>query len=321
MCPRIDRDERHTGELRLVLHERPKLKERPTANPGSLLLAKLCPVANPLQVFHSDPASGVFSLGNELLADLMIDVPAKPRLPLFRSRYRLMAMATLAPFGSPGRLAQPPAMFRVLDSLLDSISGECILPSESTATLITPRSTPMNSLDSIGVPSGTSTVTSRNHLPSLRRTRSHCPLDQPNRSAWYFPIRNGTITLPSDRDAIRSLEADVLSHRERDGRVLAEPGPLGLVPLVRLDDLGDTPDRRVGGQTEPIAKLDIAELLKVELVGELSLEGDTRQPVSRFIEPLHRRLELGGLIGVGQELNLERDLHAPIVLALSTNVK
>ena len=51
--------------------------------------------------------------------------------------------------------------------------------------------------------------------------------------------------------------------------MLAELGPLGLVPLVRLADLGDASARRVGRVPEPSAKLGIAELLEVELVGQL----------------------------------------------------
>src|SRR5208337_1935430 len=42
----VDSLESDTGQRCLVLHERPKLKERPTADPRSLPLAKLCPATN-----------------------------------------------------------------------------------------------------------------------------------------------------------------------------------------------------------------------------------------------------------------------------------
>src|SRR5271157_636957 len=51
------------------------------------------------------------------------------------------------------------------------------------ATLAIPMSTPMKSVTGIGVPSGTSMVTIRNHFPSFRSTRSHCPLRWGSRSA------------------------------------------------------------------------------------------------------------------------------------------
>ena len=94
----------------------------------------------------------------------------------------------------------------------------------------------MKSVVGIGGRSGTSTVTSRNHLPSWRSTRSHWPL------AWVEPL--GLVLAHDEGDdhaagerqeahAVDALEA----HRPLvvgDRRVLAELGPLRLVPLVGI---------------------------------------------------------------------------------------
>jgi len=98
--------------------------------------------------------------------------------------------------------------------------------------------------------------------------------------------------------------------------VLAELGLLLLVPLVRLADLRDAADGHVGGKAEPLAKLDVTELLEQELVGEFPRERHARQPCRRLVELLDSRLELGGGFGVGQELSLERELHAPLILGM-----
>ena len=102
--------------------------------------------------------------------------------------------------------------------------------------------------------------------------------------------------------------------------MVAEPGPFVLVPLVGFHDLGDAPDRRVGGKSEPLAKLSIAELLKDELVGEPALESNARQPGRGLVEALDRCLQLGGGFRVRQELGLERELHGPIVLVFPSNI-
>ena len=75
------------------------------------------------------------------------------------------------------------------------------------------------------------------------------------------------------------------------------------------------------GKSEPLAKLGVAKLLKHELVGDLPLERDTCQPGGGFVEPFDRRLQLGGRLWIGQELGLERDVHATTVLVLSSKVK
>jgi len=98
--------------------------------------------------------------------------------------------------------------------------------------------------------------------------------------------------------------------------VLAELGLLLLVPLVRLADLRDAADGHVGGKAEPLAKLDVTELLEQELVGEFPRERHARQPCRRLVELLDSRLELGGGFGVGQKLSLERELHAPLILGM-----
>src|SRR5271157_5594524 len=120
----VDSLERDPSQRRLVLHERPQLSERPAAHPRSLPLAKPSPVADALEILHPNTASGVFGLCNELLADLVVDVPLVPRLLPLGSHDRLVAVPPLAPLGSPGCLAQRSSPGSVLDPLgLDLLRG------------------------------------------------------------------------------------------------------------------------------------------------------------------------------------------------------
>ena len=218
----VDPLEHHPGQRCLVLDERPKLKERPTAHSRSLRPAKPSPVADALEVFKADPASGVFGLRNKLLADLVVYVSPIPRFPLLGPRHRLVAVPPLAPSGSPGRLAQrSPPRVAYRTRLASIFSEVCFSPSPSTAMLITPRSTPKNSVAGVLVPAATSTVTSRNHLPSSRKYQVGLPLGvQVNFSAWYFPMTNATSTRPfkvEQAQAIGSLERHP-PHAERHRR-------------------------------------------------------------------------------------------------------
>lgn len=55
---------------------------------------------------------------------------------------------------------------------LDLVAGMDVA-ALSAAILATPRSTPRKSVAGVSVSGGSSTETRKNHLPSLRRTRSH----------------------------------------------------------------------------------------------------------------------------------------------------
>src|ERR1700693_191339 len=58
---RVHGHDRHAGQSRFVLHERPELPERPARMSSPLPLSNRCPVAYALQVLQGNPASGAFS--------------------------------------------------------------------------------------------------------------------------------------------------------------------------------------------------------------------------------------------------------------------
>jgi len=73
--PWIDQNDGHACQYRLVFHERTQLKESPSMMPVSLLPSNRYPVADSLEVFKDDAASGAFSGSNELLTDAVVFVP------------------------------------------------------------------------------------------------------------------------------------------------------------------------------------------------------------------------------------------------------
>src|SRR5216110_6405 len=79
--PWVHQDEGDPGNLALVRHERAELKERPSAVSRALALPNRYPVANPLEVFEGDGATGVFGLRDDALADGVVDVGAEAGLP------------------------------------------------------------------------------------------------------------------------------------------------------------------------------------------------------------------------------------------------
>ena len=52
---------------------------------------------------------------------------------------------------------------------------------------------------------------------------------------------------------------------------------------------------------------------EVVLVGRPVLERDAGDPVGRLFEPLDHRLELSGLVGIGDEADLDGELHITVM--------
>src|ERR1700722_15389334 len=73
---RIDELDRHPRQPRLADDEAPELRASPAVESISLPPGNREPFADASQVFQGDAAIGAFGLGDEILADPMVDVPA-----------------------------------------------------------------------------------------------------------------------------------------------------------------------------------------------------------------------------------------------------
>jgi hypothetical protein len=61
--------------------------------------------------------------------------------------------------------------------------------------------------------------------------------------------------------------------------------------------------------------------LQDELVADLPLERDAGKPVGRLVEAFGGRLEAVGLLAIGQELGLQRQLHASLIVRTALSIK
>jgi len=95
----IDHHERNPGPLRLVGEMALQLAEGPAAHPGALSFGKPYPRSDVRQILDGNTALRVLGKANNLLADAVIFMGAKPRLfpaeSLLRSAYSTRALAAL----------------------------------------------------------------------------------------------------------------------------------------------------------------------------------------------------------------------------------
>jgi len=95
-----------------------------------------------------------------------------------------------------------------------------------------------------------------------------------------------------------------------DGRSRLEDGAPRLVPLEAFHGLGDRPHRELSRNPEPLADLVIGPLVDHHLAEDSGLETDLGGKRRSFVEPLYRGQEVRLLMWCGQQLQLERELHA-----------
>jgi hypothetical protein len=249
--PGIDCHDFDADQTGLVFDEVPELVKRPSRYAGSLLLVKPLPVADALEVFQGDPASGVFSLGDELLAQDMVDItPESSFLPVLTGLGPPYILGPLAlPFACSGGLVEPVSPFGV--SFSDGIDcGPTVLLAVAVREDIID---PEIDTDEIG-------SRDRRSFGDIDRHQQEplAVLPQDQIALSFGPAESLGLILPhekrdydpplerADADPVRPPEANVLAHAIRDGGMLAEPGPDRLVSLVGFTDLSDTPDGHVG---------------------------------------------------------------------------
>lgn len=302
---RVDRHDGHTRKLGLVLHERSKLEERPSRVPVALPLPNRCPVTNARKVFEGDTASGAFGLGDDGLADAVVLLLSEPGF--LASKLLELFLGPLGPLA----LASLSTGLVLTSNLLDGFSGMHVaigINRDVHDTEIDTQEVRCWRLGSLG-------EIDRNEEEPLTVLAKHqitLPPGEPEPLSLVLAHHEGNDHATCEgkqADLVRSLEG----HHplvERYRGVFAVFGPLVLVSLVSFDNLSDATDCHLRGKTEPLTQLGVAKLLKLELVGNPLLERNTRQPGCGLVEPFDRRHELGGVFGCGQELGLERQLHA-----------
>ena len=147
---RVNQDNRHTGQARLVSNIGTKLVKGPVGMSCTLRLFDRYPLAYASEIFKGDTALGVLSLFHDMLRDTVIRVCLETSLAA--TQFPQFALSGLSPF----------ALQVAATMCVDPAAAPLyISPSLSVARLIMPRSTPRTSCTSMGLTSATLQDTNR----------------------------------------------------------------------------------------------------------------------------------------------------------------
>ena len=313
-CPagifRVNNLDPNTSKLRLVFDKAAELEESPSRHLGSLRLAKPCPIPDTLQFFEGNSFVGVFGLRNKLFAGGVVYVPAEALL-FAANRFELApdvlrALALLL-FGGSGFLQGTALVMELLSDIFNLVStvslpgvrGGDICDTQIHADEICGRrGRPIGHIH--GYEQEPLAVFSENEVGLPFGVGKTFLLVFAHHERDYHPALKRQET-----DTIHALEA----HQALvvwDAGVWPELRALLPVTLISFDYLSNAAYRHLCGKIESRTQVLIVEFLQRKLVCQFTFERLTSKPVGSFVESLHRRSELIGLLGVGQKLCLKR---------------
>lgn len=311
----INSDHGNTEQLPLVSNELTELGEGPSAHLCSLTLAEPCPLTDALEVFKSDPASSVFGLSHELLADDMVLVAAEAPFLVADPLHGPTGVLAGSPLVSLVHLpAQRPAdgvilladSFHMLprdagavaggDDLLDAkINAQKLLDLDwgfvgqvygrQQVELAAPEDQVALALDAVKAGLLVLAINQRDDLPAFERQQA-CLVH-----------------------ALKAHQSLVVGHRP----VGPEPWAVLLIPLEAFDGLADGADCHLAGQAKPLAKLPVAQGMDAGLTESLRVKANAGGVTGGGVELLHRRQQHPLLVRTGQQLKLQGKLHDSII--------
>ena len=263
--PGIDYDHWNTIKSCLVLYKEPELVESPSRHPGSLWLAKPCPVPDAIEVFQGYPATGVFSLRNEPFADHVVHVSSEALLFVtydFESAFDILGTLALR-FGLSCCFLEGLTMdTELLSYTLDSIST-VLLPIVRGGDI---GNAQVHSYE-VGDWCGCAIRHVYRHeqeplavLPEYQISLS-LGIGKPLLLVLAHDNRDENPSFKSqERNSVYTLEAHdtlIIGH----GCVGPELGTLVLVPLVGFHYLSNTSNRHLCRQPELRTKIPVVEFL------------------------------------------------------------
>lgn len=302
--PGVDQEDRHPGQDRFVGDKGAELEEGPGMEASALRGAtSRDSIADSAQVLERDPTLGAFGLRNEALGDAVVCISAEPGL-LSREFLKML-------FGA----LRPASLERLAEGGVASPDEIDLLPRVDLSVGVgeeihDPRVPAEGAVRVNGSPVGNIDRDEEEELASAVEEVS-LPFDpfEPlavvgaDEDREDEPAREGEQA--QSIEGAKVVEALVVGHSAQG----TEAGPLRLIPLIDLTDLGDDPHRHLGAKAEALSESPVVLLLEPELVGGLCLEGLSRQPITSLIDPLDGLEELFFLLGSADQLDHRDQLH------------
>ena len=301
---RVHCDETHARERGLVRQERTQLEERPRVQRAPLGLPDRYPIADAVEVFDGNAASGALGLTDEMLADAVVGMAVE--VLLLSSK---LSEVSIRGFRAP--------VLERLAELGGAVSGGvdgCSRVALSVGVDRDVSDTKIDAEPSLWIDRATLGYFDGNEEKQLALAIDQIGLAS---NALESPAMVRTDCTGDDDSAVNRKQADavepVLEGVDTlvvgDSAMRLEYGQLGLVALVDLADLRDGSNGVLRREAEALSKLPIVEMLQVDLVGAANLESALCKPRTGFVDTSHGGEEPVAFGIVDEQLHGCDELH------------
>ena len=301
---RINRDQQHSGKRRLVGQEKAQLRESPRMQNSTLRKPGLNSVSDVCQFFNYQSAACAFSFRNDLLGNYVVGMAGEA---LFLAGQFLQAARCRSGLDSL-ELSPHPAMaetdrlqFRTGVPLAVRISGDITdakVNAQEVGRIDRSRVGEIDSAVQIELP--------------LAVDQIGLPLDPIKALLLVLAINqrddHATFGQRPQADFIKALEAED-SLIVSNGSVGLERWAYLLTSVEALDGLADGAHGHLSGESEPISNLTVCQFVNRRLGKYTGIEPTPRRKGCGFIHALHCRQQPSRLFRIGQQPQLERQLH------------
>ncbi len=301
---RVNKDHRNTGNLGFVVYEHSEQSKIPGMQAATLSLSNRNSVSNALKIFKCNRPQSVFGLRNKLLGNAMVNILGESSRPAGK-----LLQVALGRFGSFGL---KPGFQRIksLSGLADLLTGmhfsiridSKVLDAEvnSKGSFRVVRSLFVNLYNYAKVED------------SVNQDQISLSSDSVKPCFLVFSEFNGNGLSALQRDQRNFLKSfpgeDTLIID--DSTIKTELWLNGLVSLVGFADLGNGPNRKLGGKTKLISNWIVNRLVDLNLVGTMQSKNSLCYVVARLVKPLHCFAEHLMLLRGGTELNHQGLKHS-----------
>lgn len=301
---RIDGHEMHSGKSGFVFQKQPELRERPGMQNCTLPLPGLDPFADTIQIFDGNSATGAFSFGNDLLADVVVHPcgealfftsqllqPPLCRTSLFLLKFGSQSAVTVAHrldlrtgVALAIRVAGDAGDAQIDTEKLCWLDWRCVRKIDSAVEI-----EPALAVRQIGLT-----------FDPVKPLLLVFAVDQRHD---YAAFRQGP-----QADTVQSLEshdAFVVSDRA----IRLKDWTFCLIAREAFNGLANSADSHLSGELELRANLRVSQFVDRWLAVNFRLESTLSREGSGFVDPLHSGKQPLALFGVRQNLQLEREFH------------
>ena len=279
--PRINKDQRNTRDLCLVVHKHSKQSKIPSMQAATLRHSNRNSVSNALKIFKGDRSQSVFGFRNKLFGNAMVNVFGEPGN--LTRKFLKMAFSRFSTFALESgfqRITSIPSLVNLFPGMYFSIA----IYSQILDTKINTENA--------------NRIIRRCFVNLNYHTKIKDPFNEDQIRLTSNSVHSDLLIISKSNGdnlpALESNQGNFLKSFPGENALIIDDSTIqsklwfnGLVSLVGFANLGNGSDRKLGGKPEMFSNRIVNRLMDLNLVGTMQSKNCLCYVITRLVKPLH----------------------------------